>query len=37
MNETKHIESLVELYDKYTAGLFIKEMKSKKGIICTGT
>jgi hypothetical protein len=30
INETKRIEFLFELYDKYTAGLFIKEKKSKK-------
>ncbi|HWR32849.1 MAG TPA: type IIL restriction-modification enzyme MmeI, partial [Chitinophagaceae bacterium] len=29
-NETKRIEFLFELYDRYTAGLFIKEKKSKK-------
>ena len=29
-NETKRIEYLFELYDKYTAGLFVKEKKSKK-------
>jgi hypothetical protein len=29
-NETKRIEFLFELYDKYTAGLFVKEKKSKK-------
>jgi hypothetical protein len=28
-NETKRIEFLFELYDKYTAGLFTKEIKSK--------
>ncbi len=28
-NETKRIEFLFELYDKYTAGLFVKEKKSK--------
>lgn len=27
MNETKRIEFLFELYDKYTAGLFVKEKK----------
>jgi hypothetical protein len=31
INETKRIEYLFELYDKYTAGLFVKE--KKKGII----
>lgn len=31
-NETKRIEFLFELYDKYTAGLFVKE-KKKKGSI----
>jgi hypothetical protein len=30
VNETKRIEYLFELYDKYTAGLFVKEKKSKK-------
>ena len=30
INETKRIEYLFELYDKYTAGLFVKEKKSKK-------
>jgi len=29
-NETKRIEFLFELYDQYTAGLFIKEKKTKK-------
>lgn len=29
-NETKRIEFLFELYDKYTAGLFVKEKKPKK-------
>lgn len=29
-NETKRIEFLFELYDKYTAGLFVKENKKKK-------
>jgi hypothetical protein len=29
-NETKRIEFLFELYDKYTAGLFVKEKKEKK-------
>lgn len=29
-NETKRIEFLFELYDKYTAGLFVKEKKGKK-------
>jgi type I restriction-modification system DNA methylase subunit len=29
INETKRIEYLFELYDKYTAGLFVKEKKSK--------
>lgn len=28
-NETKRIEFLFELYDKYTAGLFVKEKKKK--------
>lgn len=30
VNETKRIEFLFELYDKYTAGLFAKEKKLKK-------
>jgi hypothetical protein len=30
INETKRIEFLFELYDKYTSGLFVKEKKSKK-------
>ena len=30
INETKRIEYLFELYDKYTAGLFVKEKKNKK-------
>jgi hypothetical protein len=30
INETKRIEFLFELYDKYTAGLFVKERKGKK-------
>jgi hypothetical protein len=29
VNETKRIEFLFELYDKYTAGMFVKEKKSK--------
>ncbi len=29
INETKRIEFLFELYDKYTAGLFVKEKKGK--------
>lgn len=29
-SETKRIEFLFELYDKYTAGLFVKEKKTKK-------
>jgi hypothetical protein len=29
-NETKRIEFLFELYDKYTAGLFVKEKKTGK-------
>ena len=29
INETKRIEFLFELYDKYTAGLFVKEKKKK--------
>ena len=28
-NETKRVEFLFELYDKYTAGLFMNEKKSK--------
>ena len=31
-SETKRIEFLFELYDKYTAGLFVKEKKTKKKI-----
>ncbi|HYD23000.1 MAG TPA: type IIL restriction-modification enzyme MmeI, partial [Flavipsychrobacter sp.] len=31
VNETKRIEYLFELYDKYTAGLFVEEKKGKKG------
>ena len=30
INETKRVEFLFELYDKYTAGLFVKEKKKKK-------
>ena len=30
VNETKRIEFLFELYDKYTAGLFAKEKKQKR-------
>jgi len=30
INETKRIEFLFELYDQYTAGLFVKEKKTKK-------
>lgn len=30
INETKRIEFLFELYDKYTAGLFVKEKKKNK-------
>jgi hypothetical protein len=30
INETKRIEFLFELYDKYTAGLFVAEKKKKK-------
>jgi hypothetical protein len=30
INETKRIEFLFELYDKYTAGLFVKDKKRKK-------
>ncbi|RYE55218.1 MAG: class I SAM-dependent DNA methyltransferase, partial [Sphingobacteriales bacterium] len=29
-NETKRIEFLFELYDKYTSGMFVKEKKGKK-------
>jgi len=29
-NETKRIEYLFELYDKYTAGLFAKEKKRQR-------
>ena len=32
INETKRIEFLFELYDKYTAGLFAVEKKKKKKI-----
>ncbi len=30
INETKRIEFLFELYDKYTAGLFVKEKRKRK-------
>jgi hypothetical protein len=30
INETKRIEFLFELYDKYTSGIFVKEKKKKK-------
>jgi hypothetical protein len=30
INETKRIEFLFELYDKYTAGLFVKDKKKRK-------
>jgi hypothetical protein len=30
VNETKRIEFLFELYDKYTSGMFVKDKKSKK-------
>jgi hypothetical protein len=30
VNETKRIEYLFELYDKYTSGMFVKEKKKKK-------
>ena len=30
INETKRIEFLFELYDRYTAGLFSKEKKGRK-------
>jgi hypothetical protein len=30
INETKRIEFLFELYDKYTSGLFVKEKKGRK-------
>ena len=30
INETKRIEFLFELYDKYTSGLFVKEKGKKK-------
>jgi hypothetical protein len=30
INETKRIEFLFELYDKYTSGMFVKEKKIKK-------
>ncbi len=29
-SEAKHMEFLFELYEKYTAGLFVNEKKSKK-------
>ncbi len=29
INETKRIEFLFELYDKYTSGMFVKEKKNK--------
>ena len=32
INETKRIEFLFELYDKYTAGLFVKEKKKNKKV-----
>lgn len=32
-NETKRIEFLFELYDKYTAGLFVKEKKKAKSSV----
>ena len=32
INETKRIEFLFELYDRYTAGLFTKEKKGKKKV-----
>jgi hypothetical protein len=31
INETKRIEYLFELYDRYTAGLFAVEKKGKRG------
>jgi hypothetical protein len=30
INETKRMEFLFELYDKYTAGLFVPEKKKRK-------
>ena len=33
INETKRIEFLFELYDKYTAGLFVKEKKKNKKVL----
>lgn len=30
INETKRIEFLFELYDKYTSGMFVKENKRNK-------
>jgi hypothetical protein len=33
INETKRIEFLFELYDKYTAGLFVKDKKRQKKIL----
>ena len=32
-NETKRIEFLFELYDKYTSGMFPTEKKSKKKVV----
>jgi len=32
INETKRIEFLFELYDRYTAGMFVKEKKGKKKV-----
>ena len=32
INETKRIEFLFELYDKYTAGLFVRDKKAKRKI-----
>jgi hypothetical protein len=36
INDTKRIEFLFELYDKYTAGLFVTEKKRKKSGIGPG-
>ena len=33
INETKRIEFLFELYDKYTSGLFVKDKKRQKKIL----
>jgi hypothetical protein len=33
LNETKRIEFLFELYDKYTTKLFVKEKKAKNKLL----